>query len=108
MEEASNNANAHFDVLAESLNHHESQGGSNNLVSSHGETVISITPPTDTDFEQGYDVFNPPDISNNAQVFDGPRVSSRGRMQKLSRKLMNSIKNGFNNDWIEMYTSCLL
>ena len=79
MEETSNNANAHADMLDEGINYRERQGGRSDLVSSHGETNDSITPPIDTGSEQGYDVFIPPDLSNNTQVFDGPRVSSRGR-----------------------------
>ena len=86
MEETCSNVIAHDNVLAESINHHESWGSRNDLVPSHGEANDSITPPTDTVSEQVYDVITPAGISNNMQMLNGPRVSSRGRMQKLSRK----------------------
>ena len=78
----------------------ESQGGRNNFIPSHSEASNSITPPADTVSEQDHDVVTSPGISNNTQIFYGLRVSSRSRVQQLSRKLNDSIESGFNHDWI--------
>ena len=80
MEETTNYANAHADVIAKSINRHEKQDGRSDLIPYHNETNNSITHPMDTDFKQIDDVFTPPDISNNIQIFDGSRISSRGRI----------------------------
>ena len=105
MEETSNNAIAHDDMIAESINHHESQGSWNDLVSSHSKVNDSNMHLIDTVSEQDYDVTTPTDIFNNMQIFDGPGVSSRGTMQKMSKKLKDSIKSGFSHDWIAFQSS---
>ena len=78
-------------MTAESINNHESQGSMKDLISSHSGANDLIMLTTDTISEQHYDVITPPDISNNIQMFDGPRICFSGRMQKLSRKLKDCI-----------------
>ena len=65
MEETSNNANAHNDMITENINHHESQGSRNDSVQSHSEAYDTITPSNNTVSRQGYDAIIPPGISNN-------------------------------------------
>ena len=79
--EETNNAITHDDMLAESINHHESNGSRNDLVPPHSKADDLVMPPTDTASEQDYDGITKPGISNYMQMFNGPRVSSRGRMQ---------------------------
>ena len=67
---------------------------------SHSEANVAAAPLVDTVPEQNYDIITLPDASNNVQNFNEPRVSSRGRMKKLSRRLKDRIESGFSHDWI--------
>ena len=82
----------------ESINVHETQGSRNDLMKCHSEANNTVTPPTSMVPEQTDDVISPLNTPNNIQIFDVPRVNSRGTMQKLSRTLMDSIESGFSHD----------
>ena len=96
LKETFNNVSAYADAL----DCNESQSERNDLASFTVKSNNSIAPPPDTDFEEGHDVFIPTDIPNNMQVSDGPKVSSRGRTQIMSRKLRDSIESSFRHDLI--------
>ena len=100
MRESSNNAIVCDDMYAESINLHEAQGSRNDLMQSHSKATDSVIPPYNTVPEQTNDVITPTDTSNNMHRFDKSRVSCRGRMSTLFRRLMNSIESGFNHDCI--------
>ena len=90
------NVIVHDDLHAESINLHETQG----LMPSQSEVNDSASPPTDIAPEQNYDVDNASDVFSNMQSFNELRVSSRERMQKLSKRSKDIIESGFNHDRI--------
>ena len=78
------NAIVQDNMLAKSINLHETQGS---YMSSHSEANDSAVPPINTDSEQNYDVATPPDASIKVQIFNKPRTGSTGRIQNLIREI---------------------
>ena len=78
--ESSYNVMINKNMHAEIINIHEAQGSTNDLMQFHSEAVNSVLLPTRTVHEQNNNAVTPPGTSNNMQMFDEPRVHSRGRM----------------------------